>query len=259
MQMKIECTTQSRLTIAMIVLLCSPIVLFADADDAVPTTNELANFGPFESAQSPQQVLSGLVSREAFRVEDTTINNEVRFDWQHDEGRGSTHSLITAEIQKSVGIVTFEIQVPYIINTGLQMDAGDNPSGNDHVEGIGNIQLAARVPVYQYVSKSGFFDNSIGINFEVGVPSNSRLAKTTELAPGIFDDLAIGERFNIQALFTFDSLLGSKSARSTSFEYGLAFGYIIEDEDFALPRIERLIPILELIGETALDGPARGP
>ena len=54
------------------------------------------------------------------------------------------------------------------------------------------------------------FDNTVGINMEVGIPTNSRVSKNTEIAPGIFDDLRIGDHFSLQTLFTFSSLLGSR-------------------------------------------------
>jgi hypothetical protein len=186
---------------------------------------------------------------EPFRVEDTTLDNEMRLDWQHNEGRVPSSNQFIAEVQKAVGIVTFEVQGTYII------DRGGPDAGNvlKDVGDFGNIELGARVPVYQVVS--GDFDNSVGVNFELGVPTNSRLSKNTEITPGVFDDLRIGDHITMQSLFSLSSLLGSEPDEAReSFEYGLAFGYSVEDEQFALPHVERIVPLFELVGETGLSG-----
>ena len=68
---------------------------------------------------------------EPFRVDDTTINNELRFDWEHDEGKGSRANTEVAEIQKSFGIFTFEIQAQYTDSIGddrrRRRRPGDDP------------------------------------------------------------------------------------------------------------------------------------
>ena len=197
---------------------------------------------------------------EPFRVEDTTIDNELRFDWEHDEGHGSTGDFLTAEVQKSVGILTFEIQAPYIMTTGGGVNDDDpgDASRSHRTQGFGTIELGARVPLFQYVSKSGFLDNSIGFNLEVGVPTNTAVGKNAEITPGVFDDLAIGDHFSVQSLFSISHTYGTVSAGRDSFQYGLAFAYAIEDEDFSIPHVERLIPSVELVGNTVLDGKLGG-
>jgi len=229
----------------------SPALLLADADDApAGKTISVSAFGLLNERSKYFQDWFP----EPFRVEDTAVDNELKFDWEHDEGKQSRADQITAEIQKSVGIVTFEIQAPYVISTGPDHDDTEDASHIQRTEGFGDIELAARVPIHQFVSSTGFFDNSVGLNVEVGMPTNTRFGKNTEIGPGIFDDLAIGEHFSLQALFSLASLVGPTRGGRDSFEYGLAFGYVIEDEEVRLPRIERLIPSVELVGETTLDG-----
>lgn len=251
-------TPGSYLVLVLMALVVAPAPSRGDDDDHVPAS------APAEAESQPAQFgLFGLLDRrskyygdffpEPLRVEDTTLDNEFRFDWQHNEGKEGSSNQFIAEVQKSAGIVTFEIQAPYLANRA----SSDDATGRQDVGDFGNIELGARVPVYQVVS--GAFDNSAGVNFEVGVPINSRLSKNTEITPGIFDDLRIGDHFSMQSLFSFSSLLGSEPEEGReSFEYGLAFGYAIEDEQFALPHVEQIVPLFELVGETGLSGHESG-
>jgi hypothetical protein len=245
-------------------LLAAPSVILADADDA--SFSFTPGKEPLATLNYRSKYYSDWFS-EPFRVEDTTIDNELRLDWQYAAGHGSTSNLLTAEIQKSVGIFTFEVQEPYVWNTGAGggSDDGDDNTGSGSTRGFGNLELAVRLPLLQSVSKSGFLDNSIGANFEFGIPTNSAVSKNAEITPGLFDDLAIGDHFSVQSLFSFthtfgtlSNSVGTQPIGRASFSYGLAFGYAIEDEQFSIPHVERLIPTIELVGSTALDGPAAG-
>jgi hypothetical protein len=245
---------KSALFIFAIFLGLSPALALADADDVAAT-------GPGAPPLATLDYRSKYYQDwfpETFRVEDTTIDNELRFDWEHDEAKGSTTNIITGEVEKSFGIFTFEVQAPYVANTGGGGDSDDGADQGGDPRGIGSIELAGRLPLLESVSSSGFFDNTIGFNLEAGIPTNSAVGKNAELSPGIFDDLAIGDRFSIQTLFSFSHLYGSLDSGRDTFEYGLAFGYAIEDEDFRIPHIERLIPIVELVGETSLAGSNAG-
>ena len=103
------------------------------------------------------------------------------------------------------------------------------------------------------------FDNTIGAEFELGIPTNSPPSKNTEAAPGLFDDLRIGERFSVQSLFSLAWTFGSKpQGGARDFGYAVAFGYTIEDEEVKIPGVERFTPSFELLGETRLDGSAAG-
>src|ERR1700730_9044739 len=43
---------------------------------------------------------------EPFRVEDTDVGNQFRFDWEHDEGKGFVRDIVNAQVQKSFGLFT---------------------------------------------------------------------------------------------------------------------------------------------------------
>ncbi len=250
----------------LIATLTAPLIVAtvarADADDAriaAPTTADSGasqKFGPFGLLDKRSKYYGDWFP-EPLRVEDTTLNNEFRFDYEHDEAKGTTNNQGSAEVQKAVGIVTLELRVPYVSNTSP--DPEGDPGEHVKSNGVGAIEFAARLPVFQYVSPSYFYDNSIGFSLQVGIPTNPHVSKNTELAPGIFDDLRLGNHFSMQSLISFSTLFGSKPDEGrNSLEYGVAFGYAIEDEELPLPGVERTVPLFELVGETNLDGANAG-
>jgi hypothetical protein len=236
-----------------------PVIAHAhDVDDDQPTTNPSsltagdARFGAFDLLDH-RSAYYHQGFPEPFRVEDTTVDQELRLDWQHVESRTGITNQSIAEVQQPVGIVTFELQTSYAANqTTGTLEDDPNPSG------FGSIELGARCPVLQFISAGRVMDNTVGLNLEVGVPTNSPISKNTEITPGVFDDLLIGQ-FSIQSLIGISSLLGSEPIEGReAIEYGVAFGYAIEHGDFPLPAIDQVTLLFELVGETALSGARPG-
>ena len=64
--------------------------------------------------------------------------------------------------------------------------------------------------------------------------------------------------FTLQSLFTVSHIYGSFPTGRASFNYGLAFAYAVDDEDFKAPHVERFIPSVEVVGNTILDGKLSG-
>ena len=247
-----------RVLCVLICVIALPSILRADDDDkpaasqqsATSTDTHVGLFGWLNA----RSAYFHDVFPEPFLVEDTVVNNELRLDWRHIEGRSGVDNQLFAEVQRSIGIVTFEVQGSYLMNHAEA--ESDDPQRQD---GVGQIELGGRMPIHQFFQDSAGIDNTIGFNLEVGAPTNTRVSKNTEITPGIFDDLRVGGHFTVQTLFSVSSLLGSKPAEGReSLEYGIAFGYSIEDEEFAVPHVERLTPIFELVGETALSGSKPG-
>ena len=213
-------------------------------DDDLPSTTHAS---PAESRYG----LFGLLDRrsrygteffpEPFRVDDSDVGNEIRFDWEHDETRHGVSNALQLQVEKSFGLVTFEIQAPYVIDAAASV-GGDGDDAAAGGTGFGNISLSARVPVWQYVSPAEFFDNTVGAEFELGIPTNSPAGKNTEAAPALFDDLRLGAHFSVQSLFSLSWTFGSKpQGGARQFDYGASrSGYTIEDEEFKVPGVERL-------------------
>lgn len=143
---------------------------------------------------------------EPFVVDDSDLETgEVRLDWQHTKGNDQHSDIVTGEVEKGFGLLTLELEVPF------ERDISDDTVS----EGIGNINVGARHPVYQYVSANGLLDSTFGVGVEVGIPVHSSVSKNTELVPKIFNDLKFGDHLTLQSIFGYSTLLGRGSGRRT--------------------------------------------
>jgi len=183
---------------------------------------------------------------EPFLVDDSDLEvNEARLDWTHTEAHHDHNDVIKAEVEKGFGPVTLEIEAPY------EIDRTTSPSNT--TDGFDNIDLGARVPIYQYVSENKFFDTTFGVGIEVGIPTYSSLSKDTEVVPKVFNDTKV-DQFTLQSLVGYSKLSGTgEDGGLESFEYGFVFGYTIPHKQLPLPRVLQLIPVFELTGETQLN------
>jgi hypothetical protein len=182
---------------------------------------------------------------EPFLVDDSDLEeNEARLDWFHAKADGAKSDVITAEVEKGFGLLTLEIEVPY------ERDMEDGAVS----EGVGNIDLGARYPFYQYVSPAEFWDTTFGSGVELGIPTESAVSQNTEFVPKIFNDTRIGKHFTAQSIFGYSTLFGpgDDGGRQT-FEYGFDFGWTFQHREVPLPGVLQFIPIFELAGETGLN------
>jgi hypothetical protein len=182
---------------------------------------------------------------EPFLVDDSDLEvNEARLDWTHSKAHDATGDEVTAEIEKGFGPVTLEAEFHY------ERDV----DGGQVTDGIGNIDLGARVPIYQYVASSGFIDATLGGAVEVGIPVHSAVSKNTEFVPKVFGDLLIGKHVTVQAITGYSLLFGGgEDGGSHAWEYGVDLGYSFTHDQLAIPHVQQLAPIFELSGETALN------
>jgi hypothetical protein len=183
---------------------------------------------------------------EPFLVDDSDLeDNEARVDWLHTEANAQQSDTVTAEVEKGFGQMTLEIEVPY---------ERDATAGENTQRGMGNIDLGARYPLYEYVAASGSFDTTFGTALEVGVPVNSAVSKNTELVPKVFNDLRVGDHFTLQSIFGYSTLFGGgDDGGLQTFESGFVFGWTLQHKEFPIPGVLQLIPMFELVGETAMN------
>ena len=192
---------------------------------------------------------------EPFLVDDSDLeDNESRLDWLHTNGSNARTDLTTAEIEKGFGPLTLEVEVPYEKDTSLGVDPATGRGTRTVVEGMGDVDLGARIPLYQFVSASGLVDTTYGVAAEVGVPTHSPVSKNTEVVPKVFADLKIGDHFTVQSVLGYSAIYGSgDDGGLRTFEYGFVFGYAIPRRQLALPAVQTFVPILELSGSTELN------
>jgi hypothetical protein len=182
---------------------------------------------------------------EPLLVGESDVDNEVRLDWLHTEANAQQNDHAKVELEKSFGLLTVELEVPY---------ERAAVSGQSTQQGLGNIDVGARYPFYQFVSASRFFDTTLGAALEVGIPVNSDVSKNTELVPKIFNDLRVGEHFTLQILLGYATLFGGgEEGGLQTFESGFVFGYTIQHRELPLPGVEQFIPLFELVGDTRMN------
>jgi len=217
--------------------------VFAD-DQPAPDTR----YGLFDGLDHRSSYGQGVYA-EPFLVDDSDLETgEFRLDWLH-TASGSDHTdIIHPEIEYGIGLLTLELELPY------ERDM----TGGKITDGMDNIDVGARYPFYQFVARNGLCDTTVGAAVEVGIPTGSDVSKNAELVPKIFDDLKIGN-FTAQSIFGYSMLFGpGDDGGVNTFEYGFVFGYDIPHKTLPLPDVDKIIPVLELSGETQLNKSAAG-
>jgi len=240
--MKLKVKVSARV-LGMLSLLAFTPVWTANAQTNAPAAVD-TRYGLFNWLDHRSSYGQGLYP-EPFLVDDSNLEiNEARFDWLHTKARNATGDSIKAEFEKGFGLTTVEAAFSF----ERAVDAG-------HVsDGVGNIELGARHPFYQFVSDNDFFDTTLGGAIELGIPVHSTVSKNTELVPKIFNDLRLGNHFTVQTILGYSTLFGGGAeGGAQKFEYGLDFGYSIPHQQLRIPHVQQLVPLFELSGETGLN------
>jgi hypothetical protein len=187
---------------------------------------------------------------EPFLVDDSDLEpNEFRLDWLHRQGPGQHSDSGKFEIEKGFGQLTLELEIPH----ERTVVDGETSKGFD------NLNVGARYPLYQFVSRSRFVDATFGAAIEAGIPVHSTVSKNGELVPKVFNDLSLGEHFTLQSVLGHSTLLGpGPDGGAQTFEYGFVFGCRIPRRQLSLPGVLEIIPVFELQGETGLNHGAAG-
>ena len=183
---------------------------------------------------------------EPFLVDDSDLErNEARFDWLHTAGPGSgnTTDVLHSEIEKGFGLLTVEVELPYV----------QNISNGQITKGLDNMDLGARYPLYEYVSHDGLINTTFGAAIEVGIPFYNQISVNAEVVPKVFNDLMIGKHFTVQTILGWSSLLGrGTDGGLQNGEYGFVFGYTLQHRELPIPYVEQFIPMMELNGAKTL-------
>jgi len=195
---------------------------------------------------------------EPLRAGEMDVDREFRIDYFHGENQNSQEDEVTAELEWSFGLVTVELEVPYSRESESESDPIDGKIHHNTSDGIGNLELAARAPIFEYVDPAGQFDYTLAAKLEVAIPSGSKISKDTEIVPAILNLIRIGDHFSIQASAGYSILIGPEEGGTNTLETDVIFGYLIDHNQLALPGVVSTVPICELNNETALSGESNG-
>ena len=124
----------------------------------------LADTNPLAAPESHGGLFNWLDPRSAYYqdffptpllLEQTSLEKEgeVELTSLNTEANDQRSGIYTVQVEKSFGLLTLELEVPY----ERDLDAGEIS------QGIGNINLSARYPLYQFVSANGVFDTTLGV------------------------------------------------------------------------------------------------
>jgi hypothetical protein len=234
--------------IATTLLVAGCVHLTAMADDETPTINawtpQNSRFGAFDCLHHRSGYYQDSFP-EPLLLEETSWEpeGELELNFLHTANDQRSDSA-GAEFEKSFGVATLDLEVPY-----------QRFSGSDETEqGVGNIELSVRCPIYQSLSADGFFDTTAGIDVGVGIPVNSPVSQNTELEPLVFDDLKFGNHFTVQVLLGYDKLFGGgDDGGEEEIEYGLDFGYAIPRAELPIPGVQELSPMVEVDDQFGLN------
>jgi len=227
---------------------------------AADNSPALASSNPVIATDSRYGLFDGLDQRSAYTqeffpqpllVDDTSLQKdlELEFSSLHTQVNGQQTDIVATEVQKSFGLLTLNLSVPY------ERDANAAAVS----QGIGNISLGARYPLYQFVSANGFFDTTLGVGMETGIPASSAISINADFDPKVFNDLKLGEHFSLQSVFGYSTFVGGGgNGGLQTFEYGFAFAYAISHDEMPLPGTQQFIPMFELVGKTGLNKDAAG-
>jgi len=178
-------------------------------------------------------------------VDDTSLQKEpeLEFSSLRMQANARHSDIVAAEVQNSFGLLTMSLNIPY-----------ERDSAAGHIsQGIDNINIGGRYPLYQRIAANGFFDTTFGVGLEIGIPASSVISVNAELNPKIFNDLKLGKHFSIQSVLGYSALLGGgDNGGLDTFQYGFAFAYAIGHSEMPLPGVQQLTPLLELVGNTGL-------
>ena len=179
-------------------------------------------------------------------VEDTSLEEtELELNYQHTAAGDQQRSdVLSGEFQKSFGVTTFELEVPYQRTS----------DSDDSSRGFGNIEVSVRAPLYQFVSNRGTFDTTAGVRLGGSISVDTKVNKYSEFEPAFFNDLKIGRHFTVQTVLGYSRLFGNgKHDGEEEFEYGVALSYTITREQLGIPGVRQISPLLEAQGDLGLN------
>jgi hypothetical protein len=229
---------------AAIFAVTSPLLLASDGPDRYGLLNGLDRRSRYGTGWFP----------EPLRAPEMDVDDEIRLDWLHAENSGRQEDELKLELEKSFGLLTLELETEWEREAERGIDPDTATAFREREEGFGPIELAARHPIYQWVSSDERFDFSLVPALEIAIPTNTEVSKDGEIVPKLFGLLRVGEHFSVQSSVGYSFVVGPEDSGNQVLEYATVFGYSLSQDDLPLPKfVDRLIPLVEIIGERGMN------
>ena len=230
--------------------------MYASAAAPASQSSDSAEPGPyglFNLLDSRSELGTGFFP-EPFLVDEGDRDCELALSWYHQQGPGSTIDQVTGEIEWTFFGTTIEVEAPWETDTSPGANPFTGEPQTQRVSGMDGIQVAARHPIWQYVSPDEQFDNTLVAGFELAIPTGSPVGKDTELVPEFFDLLRIGDHLGIQTHVGYSTLIGPDPVNQETLEYSLDVSYQIDSTLMTLPKnLLAIVPIFEMAGYRGLN------
>ncbi|MGC8539668.1 MAG: hypothetical protein ACP5QA_03450 [Phycisphaerae bacterium] len=175
---------------------------------------------------------------------------EVAETWYHYQRPGLQDDLFYNEVKWGIDQWTFSFESPW---QHEHID-GSTPGSSRNVDGWNNFAISFRSPIYQYVSKSGFWDYSLVPDIEVDAPSGSATSAGTVIYPQVYQLLGIGNHLSLQGSFGTAFLTGSKLGGQKEINWSAIIGYNLYHKDLPIPGIADITPLMEIVGSDPISG-----
>src|SRR5690349_20063396 len=174
---------------------------------------------------------------EPIRGPEMDVDREFRIDYFHGENQHSQESEVNAELEWNFGLLTIEVEIPYERESESEVDPISGNISHETADGIGNIELAARFPVFEYVDPAHHWDYTLAAGLELAIPSGAKISKDTEIVPTIFNLIRVGQHVSIQASAGYSMLIGPEEGGTNTLETNLVLGYNLDHNELPLPRV----------------------
>ena len=192
---------------------------------------------------------------EPLNSDEADVDNEVRLDYQHTEKSGHQFDGLHTELEHAFGLFTVEAGVGWESDRSSGgFDAITGTTDRDTEEGWTNIELAGRYPLYEYVSPTGYFDDTFVFGCEFSPPTHTEISHDTEIVPKLFNLMKIGDHISLQTAVGLSMLVGpDEDGGLGTVEYDAVLGYELTHDALPIPRILNITPIIEFDGEYTLN------
>ncbi|MGC8559841.1 MAG: hypothetical protein ACP5O1_04095 [Phycisphaerae bacterium] len=193
-----------------------------------------------------------------FLAANVAAQREVAMTWYHFETGHQQLDLFYNEFKWGMDQWTVEIQAPYQHEHVSFPGAAPGEPTSRNFDGMANLAFILRAPIYQYVSRNGFFDYSLVPGLEVDAPSGSAVSTGTVITPRIMQAIGLGNHISVMTSVGVSFLTGPHQGGEKDATWDAVLGYNIYHRNLPIPWIADITPVFEIVGSDPISGPSSG-